>query len=212
MYSISFIIHFVATKESIVITGKPTEDPSMFGIISNVYQSNHCSQESFFYNTTIVAKVDEKNGVEKDFDVSVITIYSVSSAQFLNQLTCETPLEPMVPYKVEDSKCVDSAGEDPWKNAKALIGTILPLNMTFTESTVLIKTDLDSRLYKRLSDEGCEGPTVPPTVPPTPAPSNHLWMWLWISAGIIIIFVVIIVICQNCKKPKQNCVEKKPLI
>ena len=199
-----------------ILSGNPFNDPYKMGLISNNYLEGTCSDEKFLMNTSTIGSIQSENTIDKTYDVLVNNVFLVASEFFISQLTCETPIKPMTQYKVEEVKCVDASGEDPWASAKAIVGNIVTFNMTFTETTLLVQHDSQLISLKRFSEDGCSNPTEPPsptTVPPTPE-NGKLWMWLWISSGIIIVVIIIIVIAQQYKRKadSKSCASTKPLI
>ena len=149
----------IGTKNDVRFDGVPQQVPSAFFMISEMFVGSECTESMSMMKINMKTDVQSQEGSILHVFVNDVSV--IMQEMFISQLTCESAVEAGKEYSVKDLKCVDSTGEDPFKDVSSTIGTTQELPVEFTESNVTIGDES----MARISSEGCSA--VPTTVAPT---------------------------------------------
>ena len=149
----------IGTKNDVRFDGVPQQVPSAFFMISEMFVGSECTESMSMMKINMKTDVQSQEGSILHVFVNDVTV--IMQEMFISQLTCESAVEAGKEYSIKDLKCVDSTGEDPFKDVASTIGTAQELPVEFTESNVTIGDES----MARISSEGCSA--APTTVAPT---------------------------------------------
>ena len=149
----------IGTKNDVRFDGVPQQVPSAFFMISEMFVGSECIESMSMMKINMKTDVQSQEGSILHVFVNDVSV--IMQEMFISQLTCESAVEAGKEYSIKDLKCVDSTGEDPFKDVASTIGTAQELPVEFTESNVTIGDES----MARISSEGCSA--VPTTVAPT---------------------------------------------
>ena len=149
----------IGTKNDVRFDGVPQQVPSAFFMISEMFVGSECIESMSMMKINMKTDVQSQEGSILHVFVNDVSV--IMQEMFISQLTCESAVEAGKEYSIKDLKCVDSTGEDPFKDVASTIGTAQELPVEFTESNVTIGDES----MARISSEGCSA--APTTVAPT---------------------------------------------
>ena len=126
----------IGTKNDVRFDGVPQQVPSAFFMISEMFVGSECIESMSMMKINMKTDVQSQEGSILHVFVNDVSV--IMQEMFISQLTCESAVEAGKEYSIKDLKCVDSTGEDPFKDVASTIGTAQELPVEFTESNVTI--------------------------------------------------------------------------